>query len=43
MTEKYHRKADGLLYDENDHFIYEGVSPLSEDEDVADGEAVDPE
>lgn len=26
---------DGLMYDEDGYFVYTGVSPLSEDEDVA--------
>lgn len=30
----FHRGDDGLLYDQDGYFVYEGVSPLSEDEDV---------
>jgi hypothetical protein len=34
MDRKLHKGEDGLLYDENGHFVYTGLSPLSEDEDV---------
>lgn len=34
MSRKLHRGEDGLMYDENGHFVYTGLSPLSEEEDA---------
>src|SRR4051812_37367601 len=34
MNKKLHKGDDGLTYDEDGHFVYTGLSPLSEDEDV---------
>lgn len=31
-----HQGDDGLMYDEDEFFVYTGPSPLSEDEDKAD-------
>lgn len=34
MGRKFHKDDDGLTYDENGHFVYTGLSPFSEDEDI---------
>lgn len=36
---KTHKGEDGLTYDEDGYFVYTGISPLSEDEDVQDDDA----
>ena len=33
-TKSTHKGDDGLTYDEEGYFVYTGISPLSEDEDV---------
>lgn len=35
---KTHRGDDGLLYDEDGYLVYEGLSPLHEDEDLREEE-----
>lgn len=34
-------ERNGLVYDDDGHLIYTGLSPLHEDEDVADDEGSD--
>ena len=36
MSKELHTGDDGLTYDEEGHFVYTGVSPLSEEDDQAD-------
>jgi len=38
MTRELKKGEDGLTYDEDGHFIYTGISPLSEDTDIEDDE-----
>jgi len=35
MNRKLREGDDGLIYDENVHFVYTGLSPLSEEKDAA--------
>jgi len=44
MGRKLHKGDDGLMYDEDGHFVYTGLSPLSEEDLETDApEADDPE
>lgn len=36
---KTHKGEDGLTYDEDGFLVYTGISPLSEEEDVASDQA----
>lgn len=41
MDKQLHKGEDGLTYDDDGHFVYTGISPLSEEEDVAESDAAE--